>query len=260
MMTCDILLPPSKNKRQRSLFAVTISKGQHKRKKIPCFQFLSHCAKSFRRLCADLSRCLYRVAACEFWRAVPILLFFTNPHKYFAWKYFIQSLFSFCNSDCSLRSRHWALCWLCRWLRHSIFLKELRSPWGKQTGTLIITIPWCEYFDKDMELAHIAYCLGQWEDLKSSLTMRMCSGRQATEEPEEPWSAIVFRATLLSKGGRSSYISHSHGADKNGCCIPRGRIQDSEAPVWEKSGRGPENARQQEWDKSLPEAGEFLRI
>lgn len=186
------------------------------------FPIFVHFAKSFRRIRADLLHCLYKISPCEFWIAIPILLFFTNPRKYFAWKYFIQSLSSFSDSDRSLYVKHCALCWLCRLLRCSLFLKELRRPWGKQMGTQTITIPWYKYFDKDLELAHIAHCMAQWENLKPLLTVRMCSGRQATEEP---CLAVVSRVNVLSKRGQSSQISHSHSVGKNVCIFPRAEFR-----------------------------------
>lgn len=206
------------------------------KKKKSCFQFLFHYAKSFQRICADLLHCLYKVSPCEFWIAVPILLSFTNLHKYFPWKYFIQLLFSFCNSDCFLFAKDYEWWWLCRWLRHSLFFQELRRPWGKQIGT-----------HRSLHFHDISIWIKtwSWHTLHTARLNGKISnydwwwGCEVAGRPwEQPCSPVVSRVTLLSKGDQSSHISHSHGADKDVCCIPRGSIQDSEAPVWEKPGRG----------------------
>ena len=51
--------------------------------------------KASEELSADLLNCLYKVSFCVLWIAFFVLFFCINPHKYFAWKCFIQLLLFF---------------------------------------------------------------------------------------------------------------------------------------------------------------------
>lgn len=100
-------------------------------------------------------------------------------------------------------------------------------------------------------MACIAYGMAKRENLKPPPTVRMCSGRQVWEEPFSVvgtmWHPSVVlmlyqTVTLLSKGATFLPSPIPKGYV---CSIPRDRIQDLEAPAWEKTGRVLDSTRQQ---------------
>lgn len=178
-------------------------KDRKKENKSSVSNFYSIVIKASEELCADLFSCLYKISPCEFWVALPSLLFFVNPHKYFPWKYFTQLLFSFCNSKCFLCAD------FVERTKTQYLSQRAQKPSSETKVHPDPTILWYNYLDRDLELACIAYGMAKRENLKPPPTVRMCSGRQVWEEPFSVvgtmWHPSVVlmlyqTVTLLSKG------------------------------------------------------------